>query len=177
MHNNHLQIIQTGSANVNDRSFVGSSDSEIGVLLRDDEMNASEPGKIGLIRDFRLRLFRQYLGLSLDGQDDSGSISNPESEETFNLWHSTAIKNQRIISSVFSHFPSNDMTSYGSYSARKKEYNTMSYKEREASLNNPDRLEKVMGLVNQYPPNFMGDDGKRTFLHALLGELPLRYTL
>jgi len=146
------------------------------VLLTEDKTIASESGKLGLIKDFRLRLFRQYLGLSLDGEDDT-RISNPESEETFNLWHSTSINNQSIISSVFSHFPSNDITSYGSYSARKKEYNRMSFEERKASLTNPDRLEKVKGLVNQYPPKFMGDDGKRTFLHALLEELPLRYTL
>ena len=148
------------------------------MLLAEDKTNASESVKLALIKDFRLRLFRQYLGLSLDGEDDT-RISNPESERgnIQSLWHSTSINNQSIISSVFSHFPSNDITSYGSYSARKKKYNSMSFEERKASLTNPDILEKVKGLVNQYPPKFMGDDGKRTFLHALLEELPLRYTL
>ena len=55
------------STNVNDRSFVGHSDSEIGAFLTDDDPN---PGKVGCVKDFRLRLWRQYLGLSPSGEAD-----------------------------------------------------------------------------------------------------------
>uniref|UniRef100_A0A7S1FMT2 phospholipase D n=1 Tax=Corethron hystrix TaxID=216773 RepID=A0A7S1FMT2_9STRA len=50
-----------GSANLNDRSFVGFSDSEIGAVLWDENKDEK---KIGSLKEFRLRLWRQHLGLS-----------------------------------------------------------------------------------------------------------------
>jgi len=168
------KIAVIGSANVNDRSFVGNSDSEIGVILTDGDN--PNPENVGCVKDFRLRLWRQYLGLSLDGQDDD-AISNPASDEAYDRWYSTASSNQSIISSVFDHFPGNSIACYSDYLKLKNRYNNKRPEERAASLENPERLEKVQGILTEYPQGFLADDKKRTFAHMILEEFPLRATL
>lgn len=169
------RVAVIGSANVNDRSFVGSSDSELGAILTDDA-STLESGEVGCVKDFRLRLWRQYLGLSLDGlQDDR--ISDPSSEDVYDLWSSTSSTNQSILSSVFAHFPSNSITCYSDYVRLQKAYKRKSPEERAASLNDPSRLAQVRGLLTKYPPKFLGDDKKRTFAHMLLEEIPMHVFL
>lgn len=68
------KYLLVGSANINDRSFMGDRDSEIGVLLTDDTdtvdstMNG-KPYKAGrTVRDYRLRTFRgAHAKLTSDG--------------------------------------------------------------------------------------------------------------
>jgi phospholipase D1/2 len=50
-----------GSANINDRSMVGSRDSEVGAVIVDAD---SVPGGVGFAKSLRLALMKEYLGLS-----------------------------------------------------------------------------------------------------------------
>jgi len=165
------KVAVIGSANVNDRSFVGSSDSELGAILTDD-VSTLESDEVGCVKDFRLRLWRQYLGLSLDGLHDD-MITDPSSEDVHKLWSSTSSTNQSILSSVFNHFPSNAITCYSDYVRLQKAYKSKSPEERAASLNDPSRLAQVRGFLTKYPPKFLGDDKKRTFAHMILEEIPM----
>ncbi|KAF2475536.1 phospholipase D [Lindgomyces ingoldianus] len=61
-----------GSANINERSMLGSRDSEVAAIVRDTEMLDSymggEPYKVGRFpHTLRMRLMREHLGVDVDG--------------------------------------------------------------------------------------------------------------
>jgi phospholipase D1/2 len=72
-----------GSANINERSMLGSRDSEVAAIVRDTEMldsyMAGEPYKVGKFpHTLRMRLMREHLGVDVDciGEDDSVSLDS-----------------------------------------------------------------------------------------------------
>ncbi|KAF2873550.1 hypothetical protein BDV95DRAFT_617300 [Massariosphaeria phaeospora] len=76
-----------GSANINERSMLGSRDSEIAAIVRDTEMldsyMAGEPYKVGKFpHTLRVRLMREHLGIDTDeiGEDEWHSEEEEEPE-------------------------------------------------------------------------------------------------
>jgi len=119
-----------GSANANDRSFEGNHDSELGAIIWAD---SDEQSTNGLIKDFRLRLWRQFLGLDKYGTEDS-CIIDPSSKKTFQLWKNTATRNQTLLASVFNFTPRNSITCFADYKYRNIKYQDMSPQEKKESL-------------------------------------------
>ncbi|KAF2186349.1 phospholipase D1 [Zopfia rhizophila CBS 207.26] len=69
-----------GSANINERSMLGSRDSEVAAIVRDTEMldsyMAGEPYKVGRFpHSLRIRLMREHLGVDVDGIMEDESLS------------------------------------------------------------------------------------------------------
>ena len=114
-----------GSANVNDRSFMGDRDSELGVLLTDDTdtVDSTMAGKSfragRTVRDYRLRTFRGFLGRA-DGTPDDDIIDPIESG--FMEWTSVAKENRRLLTAVFMHTPRDDIKSFGQWSDLREGY-------------------------------------------------------
>ncbi|XP_022719474.1 phospholipase D zeta 2 isoform X2 [Durio zibethinus] len=100
-----------GSSNVNDRSLLGSRDSEIGVVIEDKEFLESsmngEPWKAGkFAHSLRCSLWSEHLGLH---QGEISKISDPVLEQTYRkLWLETAECNSMIFQDVFACIP-NDL--------------------------------------------------------------------
>lgn len=100
-----------GSANINDRSLLGSRDSEIGVLIEDKELVDSymggKPRKAGkFAHSLRLSLWSEHLGLR-GGEIDQ--INDPVVDSTYrDVWMATAKTNSTIYQDVFSCIP-NDL--------------------------------------------------------------------
>eukprot|EP00252_Welwitschia_mirabilis_P011329 TRINITY_DN25484_c0_g1_i1.p1 TRINITY_DN25484_c0_g1~~TRINITY_DN25484_c0_g1_i1.p1 ORF type:complete len:1094 (+),score=199.07 TRINITY_DN25484_c0_g1_i1:223-3504(+) len=100
-----------GSANINDRSLLGSRDSEIAILLEDKEHINSfmnhQPWKAGRFsHSLRLSLWLEHLGLHLS---EVHYIKDPVSEETYtHIWRETAEMNTAVYQDVFGCIP-NDM--------------------------------------------------------------------
>ncbi|KAJ9181873.1 hypothetical protein P3X46_005920 [Hevea brasiliensis] len=98
-----------GSANINDRSLLGSRDSEIGVLIEDKELVDSsmggKPWKAGKFSlSLRLSLWSEHLGLQAK---EINQIMDPVIDSTYNdMWVATAKKNTTIYQDVFSCIPS-----------------------------------------------------------------------
>jgi len=85
-----------GSANINDRSMVGSRDTEICAVI-ETIFSKRVPGKINgsrckvspFARDLRLYLWKTMLGL-----DDTDTIMDPTCDEVYNgIWRNTAQNN------------------------------------------------------------------------------------
>ncbi|KAM6578704.1 hypothetical protein CsatB_030541 [Cannabis sativa] len=100
-----------GSSNINDRSLLGSRDSEIGVLIEDNEFVDStmngQPWKAGKF-SYSLRCFLWSEHLDLHAGEVI-KISDPVSDSTYkDLWLATAEKNSTIYQEVFSCVP-NDL--------------------------------------------------------------------
>ncbi|KAF7837786.1 phospholipase D zeta 1 isoform X1 [Senna tora] len=100
-----------GSANINDRSLLGSRDSETNVVIEDREFTSSymdgklwKAGKFSLT--LRLSLWSEHLGLQA-GEIDR--ITDPVVESTYkDIWVATAKTNTAIYQDVFSCVP-NDL--------------------------------------------------------------------
>ncbi|KAF2095689.1 phospholipase D, partial [Rhizodiscina lignyota] len=73
-----------GSANINERSLLGSRDSEVAAIIRDtdlmDSQMAGEPYKVGRFpHTLRMRLMREHLGLDVDVIAEEERIAEEES--------------------------------------------------------------------------------------------------
>ncbi|XP_055350505.1 phospholipase D2-like isoform X2 [Paramacrobiotus metropolitanus] len=101
-----------GSANLNDRSMLGSRDSEIGILIQDEEFDPSvmdgQPYMSGKFSGrLRKRLMKIHLGLAedmdtgLSPEESDKLVVDPVSEEFFRgLWIKTAVDNDAIYQQV-----------------------------------------------------------------------------
>lgn len=104
-------IALIGSANINDRSLLGSRDSEIGVLIEDkesvDSFMGGKPWKAGkLCLSLRLSLWSEHLGLR---SREVNQIIDPVIDSTYkDIWVATARMNTTIYQDVFSCVP-NDL--------------------------------------------------------------------
>ncbi|KAL0433968.1 UNVERIFIED_CONTAM: Phospholipase D zeta 1 [Sesamum latifolium] len=100
-----------GSANINDRSLLGSRDSEIGVLIEDKEFVDSriggKPWKAGKFAlSLRLSLWSEHIGLH---STEVNKVRDPVIDSTYkDLWMATAKTNTMIYQDVFSCIP-NDL--------------------------------------------------------------------
>ena len=92
------RIAIIGSANINERSMLGSRDSECAAVVRDTDMQWStmngEPYLVGrFAHTLRMRLMREHLGVDVDEameeeqqeQDDVENIESPRGREPSNL--------------------------------------------------------------------------------------------
>lgn len=105
------QVALVGSSNINDRSLLGSRDSEICVVIEDKELvessmngNSWKAGKFSL--SLRISLWAEHLGLCAG---EIHKIRDPISDSTYkDLWIKTAQSNAKIYQDVFSCVP-NDL--------------------------------------------------------------------
>ncbi|KAL3812959.1 hypothetical protein ACJIZ3_014227 [Penstemon smallii] len=100
-----------GSANINDRSLLGSRDSEIAVLIEDkeyvDSRMGGQPWKAGkFASSLRISLWSEHLGLHTG---EVTQIRDPVIDSTYkDIWMATAKTNTMIYQDVFSCIP-NDL--------------------------------------------------------------------
>ncbi|XP_047315494.1 phospholipase D zeta 1-like isoform X2 [Impatiens glandulifera] len=105
------RVALIGSANINDRSLLGSRDSEIGVVIEDRELVDSsmggKPWKAGKFSSsLRLSLWSEHLGLR---PGEISTINDPVIDSTYkDIWMATAKTNTMIYQDVFSCLP-NDL--------------------------------------------------------------------
>lgn len=105
------RMVLLGSANINDRSLLGSRDSEIGVVIEDkvfvDSSMNGFPWKAGKFsHSLRLSLWCEHLGLHAG---EIREISDPVADATYkDIWMATAKTNTTIYQDVFACVP-NDL--------------------------------------------------------------------
>ncbi|KAL8162836.1 hypothetical protein V2J09_014325 [Rumex salicifolius] len=174
-------ITLIGSANINDRSLLGSRDSEIGVLIEDNETVNSrmggKPWKAGKYAlSLRLSLWSEHLGLRAA---DLSQIYDPVIDSTYkDIWMATAKTNTMIYQDVFSCIP-NDLI-HSRYTLRQ---NVAQWKEKlgnttidlgvapmklesyhNGDIKNTDpweRLQSVKGHLVSFPLEFMSQEDLR----------------
>ncbi|KAI5986718.1 hypothetical protein EDC04DRAFT_2589598 [Pisolithus marmoratus] len=133
-----------GSANLNDRSQKGDGDSEIALVVEDEDMiRTTMNGRPFMAARFaatlRRKLFREHLGLippqkvSSDGQvtwamkpapdpqedetelPEDEVVADPLSERMLNLWNGTARRNREIFTELFQPVPTNLVRTWSAY--------------------------------------------------------------
>ncbi|XP_057957655.1 phospholipase D zeta 1 isoform X2 [Malania oleifera] len=175
------RIVLIGSANINDRSLLGSRDSEIGVLIEDQELVDSsmgaKPWKAGkFASSLRLSLWSEHLGLR---SGEINRISDPVVDSTYkDIWAATAKTNTMIYQDVFACIPNDLIHSRASLRStmacwRENFGHTTidlgvapqkleSYQNGNVKETDPmERLESVRGHLVSFPLNFMRQEDLR----------------
>ncbi|XAR48677.1 Phospholipase D [Bertholletia excelsa] len=162
-----------GSANINDRSLLGSRDSEIAVLVEDKELVDSfmggKPWKAGKFSSsLRLSLWCEHLGLHTG---EISQIKDPVVDSTYrDIWMATAKTNTVIYQDVFSCIP-NDLIHSRialrqcmAYWKEKLGHTTIDLGIAPGKLECADpmeRLESIKGHLVSFPLDFMSEEDLR----------------
>uniref|UniRef100_A0A8C8CH11 Phospholipase n=1 Tax=Oncorhynchus tshawytscha TaxID=74940 RepID=A0A8C8CH11_ONCTS len=160
-----------GSANINDRSMLGSRDSELAVLVEDEEripsiMGGEEYQAGPLTLALRKECFRVLLGADSEPQID---IDDPISDPFFFVgWNTTAKLNAMIYDKVFRCLPCNsvhNMRELKEHSGLERLCDTHPQQAKE-------ELEAVRGLLVHFPLNFLSEENLLPPLGSKEGMAP-----
>lgn len=175
------RMVLIGSANINDRSLLGSRDSEIGVLIEDKDFVGSSmsgrpwrAGKFAL--SLRLSLWSEHLGLR---HGEVNRISDPVVDATYkDIWMAVAKTNTMIYQDVFACVPNDLIHSRTSirqsmsFWKEKLGHTTIdlgiapekleSYQNGDIKNSDPlERLQAVRGHLVSFPLDFMCEEDLR----------------
>ncbi|KAL1132099.1 hypothetical protein AAG570_010057 [Ranatra chinensis] len=166
------RLVICGSANINDRSLIGKRDSEIAVVIEDEEFKKGvmngEPylrGKFsGCLREY---LFKEHLGL-LGTVKNCYDVADPVSAKFYHdVWRATAAKNTEIFEQVFHCIPSDQASNF---QAMKR------YMQEPMSRTDPAaakaRLIDIRGHLVTFPLHFLCDETLTPTAGRVEGMMP-----
>lgn len=105
-----------GSANINDRSMLGERDSELAVMVMDDDVGRADINGKGsnqpirvFAHDLRIKIWSKLFGIGLGSRaaDLKQAIEAPGSPESWKLIQKQAEKNAELFEAAFSYIPRN----------------------------------------------------------------------
>ncbi|CDO76228.1 hypothetical protein BN946_scf184644.g2 [Trametes cinnabarina] len=174
-----------GSANLNDRSQKGDGDSEIALVVEDEDMiESTMDGEPYLVARFaatlRRKLYREHLGLiqpqlcenqpdsfmraaphpneDETEQDEDRMVADPLSDETMNLWMNTARRNREIFTEIFRPVPTNLIRSWKDYDNYVPKVPTDHVVPDIPLERIKERLSQVRGALVECPMDFLIDE-------------------
>lgn len=175
------RVALVGSSNINDRSLLGSRDSEIAIVIEDTEFLESSmngiPWRAGkFASSLRLSLWSEHLGLP---QEQLNRIRDPIAESTYkDLWLETAKINTTTYQEVFGCVPNDLIHSRSAFRQSMSHWKDKighttidlgvapekleSCEEGDIKLTDPrDKLKLVRGHVVLFPLEFMRQEDLR----------------
>ncbi|XP_072941538.1 phospholipase D1 isoform X2 [Epargyreus clarus] len=166
-----------GSANINDRSMIGKRDSEIAVLLQDEQFDDGtmngKPFPCGRVAGaLRKRLFREHLGLLDEDLERAGlNIDDPCCEQFYrNLWKATSKKNTDLYEEVFHSIPNDSVHSFAELKKYHEE-NSETLWHKDPALANR-KIDLIQGFVVDMPLNFLCNEVLTPRNASVEGMLP-----
>lgn len=153
------RVAVVGSANINDRSLLGMRDSELNVVVRDNETTdglLGGPWRPGAFAGrFRAALFAQHLGWSLE--DLEGRFADPLSQETLSEVRRIARRNTQIYEDLFGVIPTDRIHSWSELAARRASHGAIAAGDstREPQLDELHALDGIQGFLVEFPLHFL----------------------
>ncbi|PSS38102.1 hypothetical protein PHLCEN_2v82 [Hermanssonia centrifuga] len=176
-----------GSANINDRSQKGDGDSEIALVVEDDDLVETQmDGQKYMASRFasslRRKLYKEHLGLippqlcegpneeptsfmrpaPLPNDDETSqaedeAVADPLSDSTDALWNGTAKKNREIFTEIFRPVPTNLIRNWDAYANYVPKTKTDHVAPDVPLSRIKDRLSQVKGALVECPLDFLID--------------------
>uniref|UniRef100_A0A7S3NN57 Phospholipase n=1 Tax=Euplotes crassus TaxID=5936 RepID=A0A7S3NN57_EUPCR len=147
------RVVIMGSANINDRSMLGSRDSEVCLLVQDTDTVESTMGgedfEVGrLVQDFRKKLMGQHLGV-----EDLEEINDCATEEFWEFIQERSAKNTKIYYDIFKSEPSDTQRNFDDLKADREAIENMPCADRQDLYD--EKIEDVVGHIVDYPVHYM----------------------
>ena len=146
-----------GSANINDRSMLGSRDSEFAVIIEEDKkVESIMDGQKYTAANYALTLRKHLMAEHLGFKNDNKLLDDPLNP---NLWlemRSKANVNSAIYSDIFDCFPDNKFNNFAKLKVRKvikTEEDKKKLKE-----NYESKIIGISGHIVEYPIQFLKDE-------------------
>ena len=153
------KTVIVGSANINDRSMIGTRDSEVDVIITDESFDDGKMnGQIYPCGHFagqlRKYLFREHLGL-LDSGDCGIDITDPTMESFYkDVWQQTSQQNSTLFEEIFRCIPSNSIKTLADF----KKYNQGPALCRTNLREALKKLKEIDGFLVDYPLEFLSNE-------------------
>ncbi|KAI5641875.1 phospholipase D2 [Phthorimaea operculella] len=154
------KVVICGSANINDRSMIGTRDSEIAVLLQDEKfdegmMNGQTFPMGRVAGSLRKRLFREHLGLMNEDLNRLGiSIDDPCCDQFYKgLWKSISRTNTEMYEDVFHPIPTNAVHSFAEFKKYQEEHPETLWHKDPALANR--KIDLIHGYLVDMPLDFL----------------------
>lgn len=153
------KVVIIGSANINDRSLIGKRDSEVAVIINDEEfmdgkMNGSTfPTGLfaGKLRKF---LFREHLGL-IDTNRENIDVNDPIIDSFYkHTWQKISKDNTKLFDEVFKCIPNDSVRTIASLRKYSDEPPLCKVDIRQAE----ERLKSIKGFLVNLPLDFLCDE-------------------
>ncbi|XP_065333308.1 phospholipase D1 [Cloeon dipterum] len=167
------RLVICGSANINDRSLLGSRDSEIAVVIEDEEMIDSlmngSPYLAGRYAGtMRRRIFREHLGL-LESAEGDALVRDPVSDEFYHeRWRKTADTNTDVFQKVFNCMPSDEVRNF----QQLQEYQSITPLCLRDKIEARNCLKEVNGHLVHMPLSFLCEENLAQANSFVEGMLP-----
>eukprot|EP01017_Pseudomicrothorax_dubius_P016275 TRINITY_DN1847_c0_g1_i1.p1 TRINITY_DN1847_c0_g1~~TRINITY_DN1847_c0_g1_i1.p1 ORF type:complete len:340 (-),score=72.91 TRINITY_DN1847_c0_g1_i1:82-1101(-) len=142
------EIAVCGSANLNDRSMDGARDSELCIVVEDDEKVASRLNGIEVnagkcVYELRKKIFAEHFGLP------ENEVEDILDDNIWKRMHGIMKRNTEIYREIFAVVPDNEVKSAAQYEEFKKKANKDKYDE---------LVPEIVGHAVQYPYEFLIED-------------------
>ena len=146
-----------GSANINDRSMLGTRDSEFAVLINESKklqskMDGKDFKAANFAYTFRVNLFAEHLGLD----PKNPILADPLSDDFLKLLQNTASTNTNIYRQIWGCYPDDQYRSFKDL----KEHKTPTTKEELDQLRNVYEKNKkgIVGHAVEFPLHFLENE-------------------
>lgn len=151
------RVALIGSANINDRSLLGSRDSELAVVIEDKGGEGAIKGllageqhkKSAFAKDLRERCFKTIFGIE---DSERNLLEDPTSSELWEKVQKQALINQAFYTDVFGSYPCDHFKSMEDVKKIKKIPDSNLYRE---------RLGQVKGWAVPFAAHFLEGEGLR----------------
>ncbi|XP_052738027.1 phospholipase D2 isoform X2 [Bicyclus anynana] len=166
-----------GSANINDRSMIGKRDSEIAVLLQDEQFDDGvingKPYPCGRVAGgLRKRLFREHLGLMDDDVSRLGvGLDDPCCDSFYrNVWKATSTRNTEIYEEVFNTIPTDAVHTFAELKKYQEEHSHTLWHTDPALANR--KIDLIQGFVVDMPLDFLCNETLTPRNTSMEGMMP-----
>ena len=142
-----------GSANINDRSMIGSRDSEFAVIMEEDKNYVSTmDGKRFMASQYAITLRKQIMAEHFGREIDDKILDDPLNDELWNEMITRAQVNTIIYRDIFNCFPDNEINTFENFKKRKIKNDEELKKEYDS------KIIGIIGHIVEYPIDFLKDE-------------------
>lgn len=166
------EVVLMGSANINDRSLLGSRDSEIAVVIKEEnkiktKMDGLDYEASSYAYSLRMRLFKEHLGFNIDS--DPEILQDPLDDKLFIMLKQIAKSNTLYYDEIFKCYPNDRYQKFIDIPPNLKIYEDELLLQRYNENKN-----KIIGNVVEFPLHFLKEENLNRSVFSREILVPIR---